>query len=303
MRNCIFEAGQKRPLGRLVESLGCVTYLGRLLGSLASAASGLPFSLAGFTTLSKLTMYKLVLIRHGESTWNKENRFTGWVDVDLTEKGATEAYQAGVLLKEAGFTFDIAYTSVLKRAVRTLWQVQDAMDLMWLPVVHSWRLNERSYGALAGLNKAETAAKYGEEQVLVWRRSYDTPPPALDADDERAPYGDPRYAKVPREQLPLTECLKDTVARVLPIWNESIAPAIKAGKRVVVSAHGNSLRALIKYLDNIADSDIVGLNVPNGIPLVYELDADLKPIKSGYLGDPAAIAAAQAAVAKQGKAS
>jgi 2,3-bisphosphoglycerate-dependent phosphoglycerate mutase len=289
MRNCIFEADQKRRLGRL-------------LGLLTWVASSLPFSLAGFTTLSIPTMYKLVLIRHGESTWNKENRFTGWVDVDLTEKGATEAYQAGVLLKEAGFTFDIAYTSVLKRAVRTLWQVQDAMDLMWLPVVHSWRLNERSYGALAGLNKAETAAKYGEEQVLVWRRSYDTPPPALDANDERAPFGDPRYAKVPREQLPLTECLKDTVARVLPIWNESIAPAIKAGKRVVVSAHGNSLRALIKYLDNIADSDIVGLNVPNGIPLVYELDADLKPIKSGYLGDPAAIAAAQAAVAKQGKA-
>jgi 2,3-bisphosphoglycerate-dependent phosphoglycerate mutase len=247
-------------------------------------------------------MYKLVLIRHGESTWNQENRFTGWVDVDLTPKGVSEAYQAGVLLKQAGLSFDIAYTSVLKRAVRTLWQVQDAMDLMWIPVVHSWRLNERSYGALAGLNKAETAAQYGDEQVLVWRRSYDTPPPALDANDQRAPYADPRYARVPREQLPLTECLKDTVARVLPVWNESIAPAIKSGKRVIVAAHGNSLRALIKYLDGISDDEIVGVNVPNGIPLVYELDAELKPIKREYLGDPAAIAAAQAAVAKQGKA-
>jgi 2,3-bisphosphoglycerate-dependent phosphoglycerate mutase len=248
------------------------------------------------------TMYKLVLIRHGESTWNQENRFTGWVDVDLTEKGNNEAYQAGLLLKQAGFSFDIAYTSVLKRAVRTLWQVQDAMDLMWIPVVHSWRLNERSYGALAGLNKAETAAKYGDDQVRVWRRSYDTPPPALAPDDARAPYADPRYSKVPREQLPLTECLKDTVARVLPIWKESIAPAITSGKRVIVAAHGNSLRALIKYLDNISDADIVELNVPNGIPLVYELDADLKPIKREYLGDPAAVAAAQAAVAKQGQA-
>jgi 2,3-bisphosphoglycerate-dependent phosphoglycerate mutase len=247
-------------------------------------------------------MYKLVLIRHGESTWNQENRFTGWVDVDLTEKGERDARQAGVLLAEAGFTFDIAYTSVLKRAVRTLWQVQDAMDLMWIPVVHSWRLNERHYGALAGLNKAETAKKYGDDQVLVWRRSYDTPPPALDANDERASFNDPRYAKVPREQLPLTECLKDTVARVMPLWNESIAPAIRADKRIVIAAHGNSIRALVKYLDNIADDEIVGVNIPNGIPLVYELDADLKPIKHYYLGDADAIAKAQAAVASQGKA-
>ncbi|SOE66841.1 phosphoglycerate mutase [Burkholderia sp. OK233] len=247
-------------------------------------------------------MYKLVLIRHGESTWNKENRFTGWVDVDLTEQGNREAQQAGVLLKESGYTFDIAYTSVLKRAIRTLWHVQDQMDLMYLPVVHSWRLNERHYGALSGLNKAETAAKFGDEQVLVWRRSYDTPPPALDPADDRAPYNDPRYAKVPREQLPLTECLKDTVARVLPLWNESIAPAIKSGRKVVIAAHGNSIRAMVKYLDNISDDDIVGLNIPNGVPLVYELDENLKPITHYYLGDQDAIAKAQAAVAKQGKA-
>jgi 2,3-bisphosphoglycerate-dependent phosphoglycerate mutase len=247
-------------------------------------------------------MYKLVLIRHGESTWNKENRFTGWVDVDLTEQGIREAEAAGRLLKDAGYTFDIAYTSVLRRAIRTLWLVQDRMDLMYIPVVHTWRLNERHYGALAGLNKAETASKYGEEQVLVWRRSYDTPPPALDANDPRAPHGDPRYAKVPREQLPLTECLKDTVARVLPIWNESIAPAIKAGKKVLIAAHGNSMRALVKYLDQISDTDIVGLNIPNGVPLVYELDENLKPIRHYYLGDAEAIARAQAAVASQGKA-
>jgi len=247
-------------------------------------------------------MYKLVLIRHGESTWNKENRFTGWVDVDLTEQGNREAQQAGVLLQESGYTFDIAYTSVLKRAIRTLWHVQDKMDLMYLPVVHSWRLNERHYGALSGLNKAETAAKFGDEQVLVWRRSYDTPPPALEPTDERAPYSDPRYAKVPREQLPLTECLKDTVARVLPLWNESIAPAIKSGRKVVIAAHGNSIRALVKYLDDISDDDIVGLNIPNGVPLVYELDENLKPIEHYYLGDPEAIAKAQAAVASQGKA-
>ncbi|CAH2783676.1 MAG: Phosphoglycerate mutase (EC [uncultured Caballeronia sp.] len=246
-------------------------------------------------------MYKLVLIRHGESTWNKENRFTGWVDVDLTEQGNREAQQAGLLLKEAGFSFDLAYTSVLKRAIRTLWHVQDQMDEMYLSVVHSWRLNERHYGALSGLNKAETAKKYGDEQVLIWRRSYDMPPPALDPSDECTSY-DPRYAKVPREQLPLTECLKDTVARVMPIWNESIAPAIKLGKRVLIAAHGNSMRALIKYLDGISDDDIVGLNVPNGVPLVYELDENLNPIKHYYLGDPEAIAKAQAAVAKQGKA-
>jgi 2,3-bisphosphoglycerate-dependent phosphoglycerate mutase len=247
-------------------------------------------------------MHKLVLIRHGESTWNKENRFTGWVDVDLTEQGIREAEQAGRLLKDSGYTFDIAYTSVLKRAIRTLWLVQDQMDLMYIPVVHSWRLNERHYGALAGLNKAETAAKYGDEQVLIWRRSYDTPPPSLDAGDPRASFGDPRYAKVPREQLPLTECLKDTVARVLPVWNESIAPAIRASKKVLIAAHGNSMRALVKYLDEISDADIVGLNIPNGVPLVYELDENLKPIRHYYLGDPEAIAKAQAAVARQGKA-
>ncbi|MEM5325774.1 2,3-diphosphoglycerate-dependent phosphoglycerate mutase [Paraburkholderia sp. JHI2823] len=246
-------------------------------------------------------MYKLVLIRHGESTWNKENRFTGWVDVDLTEQGNREAQQAGQLLKESGYTFDIAYTSVLKRAIRTLWHVQDQMDLMYLPVVHSWRLNERHYGALSGLNKAETAAKFGDDQVLVWRRSYDTPPPALEPTDSRTSYDDPRYARVPREELPLTECLKDTVARVLPVWNESIAPAIKSGKKVVIAAHGNSIRALVKYLDNISDDDIVGLNIPNGVPLVYELDESLKPIKHYYLGDAEAIAKAQAAVANQGK--
>ena len=255
-----------------------------------------------FLTTDRNLMYKLVLIRHGESTWNKENRFTGWVDVDLTEQGNREASQAGQLLKEAGYTFDIAYTSVLKRAIRTLWHVQDQMDLMYIPVVHSWRLNERHYGALAGLNKAETAAKYGDEQVLIWRRSYDTPPPALEPTDSRASYGDPRYAKVPRAELPLTECLKDTVARVLPVWNESIAPALKGGKKVLIAAHGNSLRALIKYLDGISDSDIVGLNIPNGVPLVYELDENLKPIQHYYLGDQAAIEKAQAAVAKQGKA-
>ena len=247
-------------------------------------------------------MYKIVFMRHGESTWNRENRFTGWADVDLTDKGIAEAREAGRILKDAGFSFDLTYTSVLKRAIRTLWLTLDEMDLMWLPTVHSWRLNERHYGALQGLNKAETAAKYGDEQVLVWRRSYDTPPMALDPSDERASYTDPRYAKLKREEIPLSECLKDTVARVLPVWNESIAPAIRAGKQILVSAHGNSLRALIKYLDNISDADIVGLNIPNGQPLVYELDADLKPIRSYYLGDSAAIEAAMQAVASQGKA-
>jgi 2,3-bisphosphoglycerate-dependent phosphoglycerate mutase len=247
-------------------------------------------------------MYKIVFMRHGESLWNKENRFTGWADVDLTDKGIAEAREAGRILKEAGFTFDLTYTSVLKRAIRTLWLTLDEMDLMWLPTVHTWRLNERHYGALQGLNKAETAAKYGDEQVLVWRRSYDTPPMPLDPSDERASYKDPRYAKLKREEIPLSECLKDTVARVLPVWNESIAPAIRAGKQVLISAHGNSLRALVKYLDNISDAEIVGLNIPNGQPLVYELDADLKPIRSYYLGDSAAIAAAMQAVASQGKA-
>jgi len=247
-------------------------------------------------------MYKIVFMRHGESTWNLENRFTGWTDVDLTEKGVNEARGAGALLKEAGFNFDLCYTSVLKRAIRTLWLTLDAMDLMYLPIKHDWRLNERHYGALQGLDKAETAAKYGDEQVLVWRRSYDTPPPALAADDERASFNDPRYAGLPRSAIPLTECLKDTVARVVPAWDEEIAPAIRAGKQILISAHGNSLRALIKMLDGISDSDIVGLNIPNGQPLVYELDADLKPIRHYYLGDPAAIAAAMSAVASQGKA-
>ncbi len=247
-------------------------------------------------------MYKIVFMRHGESVWNRENRFTGWVDVDLTEKGVAEAREAGRILKDAGFQFDLTYTSVLKRAIRTLWNTLDEMDLMWVPTVHSWRLNERHYGALQGLDKAETAAKYGDAQVLVWRRSYDTPPMALDPSDPRAAYDDPRYAGLKREQIPLTECLKDTVARVLPFWNESIAPAIRAGRQILVSAHGNSLRALIKHLDNISDADIVGLNIPNGQPLVYELDADLKPIKSYYLGDAAAIEAAMKAVANQGQA-
>ncbi|GAB3540906.1 2,3-diphosphoglycerate-dependent phosphoglycerate mutase [Noviherbaspirillum agri] len=247
-------------------------------------------------------MYKIVFMRHGESTWNLDNRFTGWTDVDLTEKGIAEARQAGKILKEAGFTFDLCYTSVLKRAIRTLWLTLDEMDLMWLPVVHDWRLNERHYGALQGLNKAETAAKYGDDQVLVWRRSYDVPPMPLDANDPRASYNDPRYAGLKKEQIPLTECLKDTVARVMPAWDESIAPAIRAGKQILISAHGNSLRALIKSLDGISDKDIVGLNIPNGQPLVYELDANLKPIKSYYLGDQAAIEAAMKAVASQGKA-
>ncbi len=247
-------------------------------------------------------MYKIVFMRHGESVWNRENRFTGWVDVDLTDKGVAEAREAGRILKDAGFKFDLTYTSVLKRAIRTLWNTLDEMDLMWLPTVHSWRLNERHYGALQGLDKAETAAKYGDAQVLVWRRSYDTPPLALDPNDPRTAYSDPRYVGLSREQIPLTECLKDTVARVLPFWNESIAPAIRAGRQILVSAHGNSLRALIKHLDDISDADIVGLNIPNGQPLVYELDADLKPIKSYYLGDAAAIEAAMKAVANQGKA-
>ncbi|WP_234197667.1 MULTISPECIES: 2,3-diphosphoglycerate-dependent phosphoglycerate mutase [Pseudacidovorax] len=247
-------------------------------------------------------MHKLVLIRHGESTWNLENRFTGWTDVDLTDTGIAQAKQAGRLLKEQGYDFDVAYTSVLKRATRTLWHVLDELDRTWLPVVHSWRLNERHYGALQGLNKADMAKQYGDEQVLVWRRSYDTPPPALEPTDPRSERGDVRYARLDPEQVPLTECLKDTVARVLPFWNESMAPAIRAGRRLVVAAHGNSIRALVKYLDGISDSDIVGLNIPNGIPLVYELDDDLKPLRHYYLGDAAAAEKAAAAVASQGKA-
>jgi 2,3-bisphosphoglycerate-dependent phosphoglycerate mutase len=228
-------------------------------------------------------MYKLVLIRHGESTWNLENRFTGWADVPLTDTGVAQAKNAGKLLKDAGYDFDVAYTSVLKRATHTLWHVLDAMDRTWLPVVNSWRLNERHYGDLQGLNKAETAKKFGDEQVMLWRRSYDVPPPAMNADDERSERADRRYAKLQPSQVPLTECLKDTVERVLPFWNEAIVPAMKAGKRVVVAAHGNSIRAMVKHLDNMSDADIVGLNIPNGTPLVYELDADFKPIKHYYL--------------------
>ncbi|MBS0444509.1 MAG: 2,3-diphosphoglycerate-dependent phosphoglycerate mutase [Proteobacteria bacterium] len=247
-------------------------------------------------------MHKLVLVRHGESTWNLENRFTGWTDVGLTETGIAQAKEAGRLLKAEGYDFDLAYTSVLKRAVWTLWHMLDELDRTWLPVVDDWRLNERHYGALQGLNKAETAKKFGDEQVLVWRRSYDTPPPALDAGDPRSERGDRRYAALGPGELPLTECLKDTVARVLPAWHADIAPAIRAGKRVLIAAHGNSMRALVKYLDGISDDAIVGLNIPNGIPLVYELDDELKPIRSYYLGDPEAAAKAAAAVANQGKA-
>ncbi|MFH1692494.1 MAG: 2,3-diphosphoglycerate-dependent phosphoglycerate mutase [Candidatus Omnitrophota bacterium] len=247
-------------------------------------------------------MYKLVLIRHGESEWNKENRFTGWTDVDLSDKGRQEAKKGGVVLKKEGFVFDVAFTSVLKRAIRTLWTVLDEMDLMYIPVYNSWRLNERHYGALQGLNKSETAAKFGDEQVLIWRRSYDVPPPKLEASDPRCPKNDPRYRNMDEKDIPLTECLKDTVARFLPYWHETIAPAIKSGKRVVVAAHGNSLRALVKYLDNISEEDIVSLNIPTGMPLVYELDSDLKPIKSYYLGDPEEVKKAMEAVAAQGKA-
>jgi 2,3-bisphosphoglycerate-dependent phosphoglycerate mutase len=247
-------------------------------------------------------MKRIVLLRHGESIWNQENRFTGWYDVDLAEKGMNEAREAGRLMKAQGFTFDLAYTSVLKRAIRTLWLALDQMDLMWIPVTKSWRLNERHYGALQGLNKAETAAKFGDEQVLVWRRSYDIPPPALEKNDERYPGQDPRYTGLSEQDLPLTECLKDTVERFLPYWHDTIAPQVKAGKQVIITAHGNSLRALVKYLDNVSDQDIVGLNIPTGIPLVYELTDELKPIRHYYLGDPEAIAKAQQAVANQGKA-
>jgi 2,3-bisphosphoglycerate-dependent phosphoglycerate mutase len=229
-------------------------------------------------------MHKLVLIRHGESTWNLENRFTGWTDVDLTPLGIEQAKKAGKMLKAAGFEFDVAYTSVLKRATHTLWHCLDAMDRTWLPVVNSWRLNERHYGALQGLDKAETAKKYGDAQVLLWRRSYDVPPPTLESSDPRSERADIRYAKLKPEQIPLTECLKDTVARMMPFWDESLAPAIRAGKRTVIAAHGNSIRALVKHLDGISDADIVSLNIPNGVPLVYELDDNLKPIRHYYLG-------------------
>jgi 2,3-bisphosphoglycerate-dependent phosphoglycerate mutase len=246
-------------------------------------------------------MTKLVLLRHGQSTWNLENRFTGWTDVDLTDLGRSEAKKAGELLKEGGFTFDVVYTSLLKRAIRTMWIALDEMDLLWLPVYKSWRLNERHYGALQGLNKAETAAKFGDEQVKIWRRSYDTPPPVLEKTDERFPGNDPRYADLSEAELPLTECLKDTVDRFLPYWHDTIVPSIKSGKEVIIVAHGNSLRALVKYLDNISEEEIVELNIPTGVPLVYELANDLKPIKSYYLGDQAAIKKAQEAVANQGK--
>lgn len=247
-------------------------------------------------------MYKVVLLRHGESTWNKENRFTGWTDVDLSEKGKEEAKKAGQVLKKEGYTFDIAYTSVLKRAIRTLWIVLDEMDLMWIPVVRNWRLNERHYGDLQGLNKAETAKKFGDEQVKIWRRSYDIQPPSLEKTDERYPGKDPRYSDLEEKDIPLTECLKDTVKRFVPYWENVIAPTVKSGKRVIIAAHGNSLRALVKYLDKISDEKIVGLNIPTGIPLVYELDENLKPIKNYYLGDPEEIAKAAQAVAAQGKA-
>jgi 2,3-bisphosphoglycerate-dependent phosphoglycerate mutase len=244
-------------------------------------------------------MKKLVLIRHGESTWNKENRFTGWTDVDLSEKGVEEATAGGRALRDEGYVFDVAYTSVLKRAIKTLWIALEQMDQMWIPVHNTWRLNERHYGALQGLNKAETAAKHGMEQTNIWRRSYDVPPPALTPDDPRHPSRDPRYAALSPADLPLTECLKDTVARFLPFWHETVAPAVKSGQRVLIAAHGNSLRALVKYLDNIPDADIVGLNIPTGIPLVYELTDDLAPIRSYYLGDPEAVKKAAEAVAAQ----
>ena len=246
-------------------------------------------------------VYKIVLLRHGESTWNKENRFTGWTDVDLSEQGIQEAKSAGEILKNDGYTFDMAFTSVLKRAIRTLWITLDGLDLMWIPVERSWRLNERHYGALQGLNKAETAAKFGEEQVHIWRRSYDIQPPKLEKTDPRYPGSDPRYKSLSEKELPLTECLKDTVERFVPYWEQRIAPVVKTGSRVIVAAHGNSLRALVKYLDKISDSEIVGLNIPTGIPLVYELDEDLKPLKHYYLGNPDEIAKKAQAVANQGK--
>jgi 2,3-bisphosphoglycerate-dependent phosphoglycerate mutase len=247
-------------------------------------------------------MHKIVLLRHGESVWNRENRFTGWADVGLTPQGIDEAKQGALLLEEAGFAFDVAFTSVLKRAIKTLWTVLEDMDRMWIPVHHSWRLNERHYGALQGLNKAETAAKFGDAQVKIWRRAYDTPPPPLEDGDPRIEVDDPRYAEIERRAFPRTECLKDTVARFLPYWHSAIAPAIRSGKSVVIAAHGNSLRALVKYLDNVSDADIVELNIPTGQPLVYELDRELRPIRNYYLGDQAAIKAKMQAVANQGKA-
>jgi len=247
-------------------------------------------------------MKKIVLLRHGESVWNKENRFTGWTDVDLSDKGLEEAKEAGKVLRDAGFIFDVAHGSVLKRAIRTMWIVLDGLGLMWIPQHLSWRLNERHYGALQGLNKAEMATKFGEDQILLWRRSYDTPPPALEQSDERYPGKDPRYADMNPQDVPVTECLKDTVARFLPYWNDVIAPDVKAGKRVIIVAHGNTIRALVKYLDNVSEKDIVGLNIPTGIPLVYELDDNLKPLKHYYLGDQEKAQQAAAAVAAQSRA-
>ena len=247
-------------------------------------------------------MYEIALIRHGESAWNKENRFTGWTDVPLSEKGIEEARAAGQLLKREGYAFDLAFTSVLKRAIKTLWLVLEEMDRMWIPVQHSWKLNERHYGALQGLNKAETAAKFGDEQVKIWRRSYDVPPPMLDKGDERYPAKDPRYANLDPDEIPAGECLADTVTRVIPYWQEAIVPEIRAGKKVIIAAHGNSLRALVKYLDNVSEKDILELNIPTGIPLIYTLGKDMKPLDHRYLGDAEAIARAQAAVAGQGKA-
>jgi 2,3-bisphosphoglycerate-dependent phosphoglycerate mutase len=247
-------------------------------------------------------MKKIVLLRHGESTWNKENLFTGWTDVDLSEKGFDEAHEAGRVLRDQGYVFDIAFTSVLKRAIRTLWITLDEMDLMWITVLNDWRLNERHYGALQGLNKAQTAEKYGEAQVKIWRRSYDIQPPSLEEQDPRYPGHDPRYKNLPKDQVPFTECLKDTVARFLPCWHERIVPMVQSGKKVLIAAHGNSIRALIKYLDNIPDDVIPEVNVPTGMPLVYELDDTLKPLKSYYLGDPEKVRKAMEAVANQGKA-
>jgi 2,3-bisphosphoglycerate-dependent phosphoglycerate mutase len=249
-----------------------------------------------------MATHKLVLLRHGESVWNKENRFTGWTDVDLSDKGKEEAKKAGQTLKKEGYLFDIAYTSVLKRAIRTLWITLDELDQMWIPVVRSWRLNEKHYGALQGLNKAEMAKKYGEEQVLIWRRSYDVRPPAIEKNDERYTYNEIKYKTLPESDVPATESLKDCVARFLPYWHETIAPAIKSGKKVLIAAHGNSLRSLVKYLDNISEKDIVSLNIPTGMPLVYELDDSLRPIKHYYLGDPDEVKKAMEAVANQGKA-
>jgi 2,3-bisphosphoglycerate-dependent phosphoglycerate mutase len=246
-------------------------------------------------------MYKIVLVRHGESTWNKENRFTGWTDVDLTEKGSADALKAGEILKKEGFTFDLAYTSVLTRAIKTLWNVLTPMNLLWIPVIKNWRLNEKHYGALQGLNKTETTLKYGEEQVKIWRRSYDVAPLALDENDERYCGRDPRYTGLSKSEIPLTECLKDTVARTVPYWKKEIVPQVKAGKKIVISAHGNSLRALVKHIDNINDADIVSLNIPNAMPLVYELDENLNPIRSYYLGDPEAVKKAMESIANQGK--